>query len=282
MCQLVGVHGIAKHQLGRHQLLPDWTRALADGLERALDRRIEPPKLDLAFYGDVFLPDQGRAGAKSADPESVFDGLDEQQMAEISEAMAAAVTAEDISAAEQHVPKGHTRVPVALQVLLRAIDRRFGATAGVLYVGVLRQVYRYLHDAGVKARVDRRVEEAVSAECRVLIGHSLGSVVVYEYLRQRHGHGVELLLTLGSPLGLRMVRSRLHIEPIEVPAWVNVRDLRDPVACAGALRPWWPQIREVDEVMVDNGGDAHAVERYLSRKATGQVLLRALPHLASA
>jgi hypothetical protein len=33
--------------------------------------------------------------------------------------------------------------------------------------------------------------------------------------------------------------------------------------------------------VVDNGSDTHAVERYLSRRATGQVVLRTLPHLAA-
>jgi pimeloyl-ACP methyl ester carboxylesterase len=84
-------------------------------------------------------------------------------------------------------------------VLLRAVDRRFGAAAGVLYVGVLRQVRRYLTDPHLKATVDARVEAAVGERCRVLIGHSLGSLIAYEYLRQHPGHGVQLLLTLGSP-----------------------------------------------------------------------------------
>jgi hypothetical protein len=64
MGELVGVHGMAKHQLGRDELMPAWTLASADGLERAL-QTIEPPKLDLAFYGDVFLPLSQRARLES-------------------------------------------------------------------------------------------------------------------------------------------------------------------------------------------------------------------------
>jgi alpha-beta hydrolase superfamily lysophospholipase len=194
--------------------------------------------------------------------------------------MTDAVTADDVEAAEAEVPKGYTRTPRPVLVLLRAVDRRFGASAGVLYLGVLRQVRRYLADPTIKAAVDGRVEQAVGPACRVLIGHSLGSVVAYEYLRSHPGHGVDLLLTLGSPLGLRIVRDRLAVGPLPVPGWVNVRDVRDPVACAGPLHRWWPQIGRQGDVVVDNGGDAHAVERYLDRKATGAVLLRALPHLA--
>jgi hypothetical protein len=164
-----------------------------------------------------------------------LDGMDEGELAELSAAVVDAVTAEDLVAAEAEVTKGYTRVPRAVQVLLRAVDRRFGAAAGILYIGVLRQVRRYLVDPVVKATIDARVADRVGDGCRVLIGHSLGSVVAYEYLRQHPGHRVELLLTLGSPLGLRMVRSRLSVGALDVAAWVNVRDLRDPVACAGAL-----------------------------------------------
>jgi alpha-beta hydrolase superfamily lysophospholipase len=67
----------------------------------------------------------------------------------------------------------------------------------------------------------------------VLIGHALGSVVACEYLRQQSGESVDMLLTLGSPLALHMVRDRLQVCPLAAPAWVNVRDTRDPVTCGG-------------------------------------------------
>lgn len=125
------------------------------------------------------------------------------------------------------------------------------------------------------------MEQAVDEHTRVLIGHSLGSVVAYEYLRRHQDHRIELFLTLGSPLGLRMVRSRLpEPRPLAVPTWVNVRDPHDPVACAGALHRWWPQLLGRD-LPVRNGGDTHAVERYLSRRTTGEVLLEALTEPAS-
>jgi hypothetical protein len=281
MGELVGVHGMAQHQLGRHQLQGSWIPALADGLERALGSPADPPQLHVAFYGDVFLPDPDRSGRKSGDGADLLDDMDSDELPGVLAAAGEAITAQDLAAAENEVPKGWTRFPRPLQVVLQALDRRFGAAAGILYLGVLRQVRRYLCDPDIKAQVDARVEPIASDGCRVLIGHSLGSVVAYEYLRQHPGHGVVLFMTLGSPLGLRMVRSRLQVGPLDVPAWVTVRDLRDPVACAGTLQPWWPQIREADEVVVDNGSDTHSVERYLSRKATGQALLRALPHLAA-
>ncbi|MFC3383644.1 hypothetical protein [Couchioplanes azureus] len=287
MSELVGVHGMAKHQRGRHQLLRSWTPALADGLERAVGHPVEQPPLDLAFYGDIYLREPAGPATKSGDDELPAEapeelrGMDTVETAEVVEAAAEAVTPAELRAAADEDLKAYTRTPRPVQVVLRALDRRFGAAAGILYVGVLRQVRRYLSDPGVKARVDARVEQAMTGGCTVLIGHSLGSVVAHEYLRQHPGSGVRLFLTAGSPLGLRMIRSRLPAGRVDVPAWVNLRDLRDPVACAGELRTWWPQIDAGDEVVVDNGGDAHEAERYLSRQAAGRAVLRALPHLAA-
>jgi hypothetical protein len=281
VAELVGVHGIGRQQRSRPQLLPEWVRAVHGGLEAAVGGRELPvPDVGLAFYGDLFRRDADTTGAKAAADEVVLDGLAGAELVEVTAALKEAVTAEDISVVEGEQAKGYTRVPAGLGVLLAAVDRRFGWAAGVLYVGVLRQVYRYLHDREVKTAVDRQVVEAVGPDCRVLVGHSLGSIVAYEYLRTRPDHQVVLFVTVGSPLGLRMVRDRITVGHLRVPVWRNVRDVRDPVACAGPLDPWWPQLGPAGDIVVDNGGDAHAVDRYLNRKATGRLLLDALPHWA--
>jgi hypothetical protein len=273
---IVGVPGIAQHLRGRHALIAAWAPSLADGLERATGRRVAVPQLDVAFYGDVFMPGQEGGATKSTPVESLLDGVDDQEMAELGEALSEAVGADDTAAAQQGVPKHQARMPLPVHAL-RAVGRRFGASATELYVGALRPVHRYLRDPHIKTAVDARVAQAVGSECQVLIGHSLGSVVAYEYLRQHPGHGVQLFVTLGSPLGLQMVRDRLKIVELAVPSWVNVRDARDPVAVAGPLSAWWPQIKDL---IVDNGGDAHAAERYLGKRAVGQALLAALPRSA--
>ena len=290
MALIVGVHGIAKHQSGRHQLLADWRPALLDGLERATSRRVERVDLDLAFYGDVFLSPRGFGGRKGADDADLLNrlgaldeigDLDDEERTDVEELLSEIVTQEDVAGAAEDVAKekGYTRTPTLVQLLLRAVGRRFTAAAAVTTFGVLRQVRGYLRDEALKAEIDQRVKQGVLPGCRVLVGHSLGSVVAAEYLRQTPNHGIELLLTLGSPLGLRFVRGRFPTTPIVIPAWVNIRDRRDPVACAGPLGTWWPQISETDDIVVENGADTHAVERYLSRRATGEVLVRALPEL---
>ncbi|MDQ2706308.1 MAG: hypothetical protein M3Z25_01100 [Actinomycetota bacterium] len=283
---IVGVHGIAQQQLGPKQLARAWVPALEDGVQIASGRKVLAIPFKLAFYGNVFLNTLTTSHKGSAD---VWSGLgaEDDTSGEGAELVAAAremLTEEEWAAAASQESKGYIRTPAAVQVMLRALDAKFGPSAGVLYLGALRQVRRYLVDDALKAEVDRLVAAAVPAECRVLVGHSLGSVVALEYVRQHPEHELDLLLTVGSPLGLRMVTSRLPVpffgadSPGGVPAtvgmWVNVRDPHDPVACAGDLHPSWPGVQDRH---VENEGDAHSVARYLSKTETGEAILAVSP-----
>lgn len=74
----------------------------------------------------------------------------------------------------------------------------------------------------------------------VVVAHSQGSLIAYDVLREFEAEGCEvsLLLTLGSPLGLPVVRSMFKQWtgtpklpfPACVKRWVNVAERRDPVA----------------------------------------------------
>jgi hypothetical protein len=283
---IVGVHGIAQQQLGRKQLMRDWEPALEDGIENAVGTAPVGVSFDLAFYGKLFLRAR-QSGQKGMGEESDLDDLSDAAIDDALAAAAEVLSEEEIAAAAALPPsKAYMRTPRPLQAVLRALDAKFGAAAGVLYVGTLRQVRRYLRDDELKAAVDAIVAAKADTDCRILIGHSLGSVVALEFVRQHPNHRLDLLLTLGSPLGLRMVQSRLPHPylgadapggiPESVATWVNIRDIRDPVACAGDLHTWWPG---VEDRHVDNEGDAHNVVHYLSKGETGGVILRAAPHL---
>jgi hypothetical protein len=286
--RLVGVHGIAQQQVGRHQLQAPWARALADGMERSAGRPVAAPAFDIAFYGDLFLSAPAGEGSKGSDCDDDAE-WDDVTDAEISDLVAAAdevLSEDELAAAEVAPHKGFGRVPLPLQAMVAGLDRRFGARAGGLFVGELRQVRRYLLDPDLKTMADARVAETVTEECRILIGHSLGSVVAFEFFRQHAERRLDLLITLGSPLGLRAIRHLMPDPefgaaegvPANVGAWVNLRDPRDPVACAGSLTGWWPGVRDG---IVDNQKSAHSAERYLSKKQTGDAVLSVAPELAS-
>jgi hypothetical protein len=273
VAQLTGVHGIGKEYLGRNQILDRWTPALADGIEHAVGRRPHRPDLDLAFYGDLFrkAPRPGKGTGTTDNDAAELAALDDEELAELTETVEEIVRPADLAAAAAGVNKS-LWLPVPVQVLVGAIERRFPPTSGVLFLGDLRQVRKYLRDERLKARVQQIMAGAATGTT-VLIAHSLGSVVAYEFLQQS-GQSVPLLLTIGSPLGLRMVRSRLSAGGPLAARWVNVRDPNDPVTAAGSLRQWY---HTVEERRAENGADAHCAEHYLSSEAVGQVVTETLP-----
>ena len=273
MAQLTGVHGIGKEYLGRNQILDRWTPALADGIERAVGRRPHRPDLDLAFYGDLFRkdPPSGKGACTYGNDAAGLIGLDDEELAELTRTVEEIVRPADLAAAAAGIDKG-AWLPVPVQVLVGAIERRFPAASGVLFLGDLRQVRRYLRDERLKARIQQIMADAAT-DTTVLIGHSLGSVVAYEFLQQSGG-SVQLLLTIGSPLGLRMVRSQLPARGPLAARWVNVRDPNDPVTAAGPLYRWY---HGMEERRAENGDDAHCAERYLSSEAVGNAVSEILP-----
>lgn len=266
--RVVGVHGMGQEYAGRNQLLGLWAAAFADGLEHA-GRHKALPSLDVAHYGRLF-PSTG-SGDGATGKGLVVEAMRENDIDEVErDALLEAARDEDGGPAKGG---GFPRTPTPVQDLLRRIDRRFGSGAGALYLQAFRQVRLYLTDAAVKARIDAAVADAVGADCHILVGHSLGSVVAYEYLRQHPDGPVQAFVTMGSPLGLRMIRDRLSVGGPAIEVWHNVRDERDPVACAGPLQQYWPQ---VVESAVDNGSKPHAAVRYLSNPTTGEVMAKLL------
>jgi hypothetical protein len=270
---VVAVHGISQQQAGRRQLLPPWEAALRDGVERAVGRGGPVIELDLAYYGDLYLQASPRKGGAVTD----LATLDEDEIAFLGEIENELVTDEP----DEEIMKGFREVPQPVARLAAWLDRRVGLAGRILFFGDLIQVRRYQREDELAADVRQRVGEALGPHTRIMIGHSLGSVVAYEYLAMEPNHGVETLITLGSPLALRSIKERLRVKgpdgrprsPTGVTRWVNVLDPRDPVACAGGLSPFWPAV--TDE-QVDNGDEPHAATRYLGKEVTGQAVVGGL------
>jgi pimeloyl-ACP methyl ester carboxylesterase len=169
-----------------------------------------------------------------------------------------------------------------LERLLRS--RTFAKAAQRGFIGNLKQVAAFLGRPDVKERALQRVAGEVTGDTRVVIGHSLGSVVTYEYLARFSPPQVELLVTLGSPLGIpNLVFERLTpapargvgVWPGQVGRWVNVAEPDDVVALRKQLAPLFaaPAGRDaIKDHLVDNGDEPHAVSRYLNAAPTGAAL----------
>jgi hypothetical protein len=268
MADVLGIHGISQQQLGRNQLIAQWEIALRDGVAHARGVREPAPTLDVAFYGKFFLK---TGKVKGLEDRGELDDDELAFFADIQDEVAPPGEPDDPTAATKG--KG---LPRPLGRLANALDKRFGVAGRLLFFGDLSQVRAYQSDDILAERVWSQVRDGLDrSSAQVMVGHSLGSIVAYEFLCVTPDHGVSTLVTIGSPLGMRSIRDRLRTEPRKrlpslppgVDRWVNVYDPSDPVALGGGLGPHWV---EVTDRTVDNGDEPHAAIRYLGKEETGE------------
>ncbi|MER5386443.1 hypothetical protein ABT040_40465 [Streptomyces sp. NPDC002688] len=269
--RLVFVHGIGGPRDVDEELRA-WTRALAGGMREAghseLAAQMSCGRFDpvLAYYGDLFQPDQEQGGGLGVeseeaaahllellvdlvdgltwDLESEQDGLPPGFDVEEARRVLAHARAEAVGAEQEQGLMGGVRriLNVATTLLELKPWRRLGQwVAAKAMVRELAQVVRYLersgHDA-FGASLDRRIRErlahALGDGPAVVIAHSLGTVVAWETLHD-HVHDVPLFTTLGSPISMRTaVWPKLHPRPPRTPEcvgrWRNFYDGDDPIA----------------------------------------------------
>ena len=134
----------------------------------------------------------------------------------------------------------------------------------------------------VRAAAHARARSAITARTRVVVAHSLGSVVAYEVLADLPAPASLDLVTLGSPLGHRPVvgeglrpalQDGLGRWPTIVRHWTNITAVGDPVADG---HPVDRVFFGVEERRIDNGHRPHDPEPYLCARATGEAIARGL------
>ena len=297
------VHGIGQRQLGPAELGSAWRLALSDGVWKAGDavlaeRLLRPGgavgavDCRMAFYADLF----DRSGVQGAG--DGLDGLSVEQTALACELAAvwlqAAADSAGLGADQQAAQAELARLAStfgqelgarnAARTALAGLARlRWFAPTGMAFAQrfvnrALVEVTRYLTEPGLRAAVQARVSEHLAADTTVLIGHSLGSVIAYE-AACRHGGALPLLLTLGSPLGVRtLIYDRLLPAPPVFPpttqAWVNIAAGDDIVAAVPDLTALFAATvpagaRWQGGLTVDNGATPHQAEHYLTKPQTG-------------
>jgi hypothetical protein len=144
-----------------------------------------------------------------------------------------------------------------------------------------KDVYAYFFDGRGDAmrQVLRAALTGVNGPV-VVVGHSLGSIIAYDVLREPAfaGLNVPLLVTAGSPLGVTEVQD-LVVRPLQVPApvaqWRNVSDFRDLVALDHTIRPEFsPAARCTDLSVANDSWNHHGIGEYLATVAIRQPILQ--------
>jgi hypothetical protein len=304
---IVLVHGIAQEHRSADELEAEWLPGLSGGLRLAgypdladrvwRDRAPDHLEARMAFYGDCFRQPGQMGGADVQLAGEQADLAEDLARAWLERAATDASSPRDRAEAAAELARvcelpGQIQGSGAVQRNIIAALARvrwfapFGMALAERFVSrALAQVTGYLTDERVRAHAISQVERLLTPDTRVLIGHSLGSVVAYE-TAYRVQQPLPLLITLGAPLGLRtVVYERLRPQPPCFPAhvarWVNVADRDDFIAAAPDLSALFAAGQPPGAVFesgwaVDNGAEPHRATFYLTSRQVaepvGQVL----------
>jgi hypothetical protein len=277
---VVGVHGIGKYHYYREAgysaakaaeaLRGKWNRYLRAGLAgtpHAEDDHIA----EMAYYAHHLVtprPEVRAAAAMDAEAQRVFVEW-ASQLDGVKDAVGESLTG-------------------ALRWAVEWLMERLEGHAARFATLFCPEVAAYLESPNGAARTAAR--RAVADTLRrnqpcVVIAHSLGSVVAYEALHAEPDLRVELLVTLGSPLGMRnVVFERLLPAPLDgrgarppgVARWVNIADAHDIAAIPPSLAADFIGVDHESLVDLD-WIDFHTAEKYLGTKELASCLA---PYLA--
>ena len=259
MAELVMVHGAFHEMWGPFRLGVRWTPSMMDGLWAAgVDVRHVPLErmneaVSVAFWGDLVRPAPRPA-------EEVLAGLDDGSAHGITEL------------ASQFASDG----PHALDGVAKAMAAETNRRS-------MELLARYFTDPATRSAIHARVDHHLGADTKVVVAHSMGTVIAYQVLCARPDLRVDLI-TLGSPLGTPgLVLDQLDPPPVDgrgvwpecVQRWTNVAAEGDLATMAA------PRLADVfgdgvHDAYVFNGRHPHDIEPYLTCAATGRGLADAL------
>ncbi|MGH8234646.1 MAG: hypothetical protein ACREPU_10710 [Rhodanobacteraceae bacterium] len=300
MADIVFVHGIGQEQQTADTLENVWLPALAGGVRVAgfpqvadrlwRDRGSGSIDARMAFYGALFL----RANQQGHDPgdftemeSAVAEQLAVEWLRHVA-ARASKRTTMETGQRELAYVSGQMGAEQGAGNVLRSAIASLAKVPWFAPFGMglaerfvqrsLAQVTRYFTDEAVRAAALEAVSKLIGPETKLVIGHSLGSVIAYEATQRMH-HPLPVLITLGSPLGLQtIVYERLRPQPPGYPSavrrWVNVAARDDFIAAEPDLNELFGTSMPAGAVFeggytVDNGVEPHRADFYLGKSEVG-------------
>jgi len=284
MALIVAVHGIGQQYKGDAVLHGVWWPALLSGMRLAGRDLDDPKSLLCAFYGHLFRRSASRDSLATGGPELQADDVtpEEAELLEVWLREAASLEPNLVKSPDA-IRGGQSlaRTPVVVQQMLSAISQSsfFANVFQSAFIGDLRQVTSYLKEPAIREEALSIVLAGITADTRVVVAHSLGSVIAYEALC-KDSRNVVSFVTIGSPLGIRNVifdkltprpdTSDNGAWPGKIRHWTNIADSGDIVALEKRLsRRFGERVRDL---MIYSGADPHHGERYLTAIETGRAI----------
>jgi hypothetical protein len=274
--RLVAVHGIGNYRSRQTpeeavQLLQaTWARSLRT-----------PAALHAAYYAHLLRPTRAQSATGAGFGDGDIDALTEEENAVLIDWLAAYGIPDQI--AQGRLTRSYRQ---ELNWVAEHSGRPFHGLLRFM-ARFVREVAWYLERPERRAAARQHVGATITrVQPRVVVAHSLGSVVAYEALWNTSASTfpVELLVTVGSPLALPgAIFDRLDPAPIAgrgvrppgVSRWINIADVGDLVAIPRLLGRVFDGIEDDIETSIAPV-DFHTFGNYLACEATEKALLTAL------
>lgn len=290
--RMILVHGISQEGKNEKRILDEWLPPLRAALaKQSNDPLGRLSRIEAVFYGDLLASNSSpwlKSEALAMGAEEASDDFDEFAIEALEEmANIIGVTKAEIEAevAETTVPMGKGPHKKWLKAITRSIEK-ISPLKGTIALRVLGQAHAYIRNQNVHNLINDKVRPIFDDdEPAIIVSHSLGTIVSYALLREfaRNGRPRQspLWLTLGSPLGIDVVRkgfTKPRVRPEGVSRWVNAADPEDFVALRSRLDPsdFGPDIENYPDV--ENGSkNPHSISGYLSDVRVAKAIIEAIP-----
>ncbi len=287
--RIVMIHGRAQGGKDPDALKADWQKFLQDGFAAAgipYPARLQP---DFPYYAQALdqfvvqasLPTPGDVVAKGAGQNTDFEAFMQQALAEMQGE--AGITDDQVAAEMGAVGPQEKGIQNWrwVQAIVRVIDRRLTGVSDFTIESFLQDVYLYVTKPAVTRAINRIVEETLTDQPTIVIGHSLGSVVGYRVILANLARlNLVKYITLGCPLGLKAISGKLGLpnNPGGPQGWYNAYDRRDIVA----LNPLDDRHFPTTPAIINHGDvnnftdNRHGIAGYLSDAEVARQLTAAL------
>ncbi|MBB5496871.1 endopeptidase [Paraburkholderia sp. MM5384-R2] len=293
--KVVFVHGRAQENKDAADLADSWKRAAVNGFAAAGLPPLAQLDVALPYYGDLLFnltEEEGREafrtlvdrGAEASAPSAEEQQFTQDLVFEIAQRKGISLESIALEAKEPIVDRAVQNWKAVLAAL-RLLDRvpGVGQTSIELFT---RDVWYYLTRKGVRLQVNAAVDGAIPRDqpC-VIVSHSLGTIVAYNLLINRPQRAnVKAFITIGSPLGIKAIYSRLPSDvgprraPEGVDLWFNARDPEDAIA----LYEISPEVYKGAPVVRNYSGaqntsdNQHGIVEYLGDKVISQTIYTAV------
>jgi hypothetical protein len=265
----VFVHGIAQENRSSRELETEWIASFNKGIGSSQQILCA----QVPFYGDLLdewtHPDHRMRG--DSDYNQFAKSFATEALLKSPQDVVAFINEVEERYSDDDRDRGPQNNPAVI-ALARRLDAHFPTFSLHFIETFLRSVHTYLTLPDARSEIDGLVARAIadSAEPTVVVSHSLGTVVAYNVLNSIAAIHVKRFVTIGSPLAINAVVSRLppskpgHEFPVS--DWYNAFDDRDIVALnpldASSLRAR-SGIRNEHDGIENKTDNHHGISGYL-------------------